>query len=183
MRRLAQLHLGRVEHRVLLVRLAGCPPDGTSSRMSMPSSDQPCDVATARSSSSVSDSVTYSTRFAAPHALEQELQRERRLARAGHAFDQVEPMRREAAAQDLVEPGDAGRGHLGAGRVRVRGHGDFRTRAASRASGTTSSTRAANCRAKRTACPVSQLSRIAIHVRGRMPGIAFTKNSLAGATQ
>ena len=47
-------------------------------------------------------------RLAAPHAFEQELERERRLAGARDALDQVEAVRREAAAEDVVEAGDAG---------------------------------------------------------------------------
>jgi hypothetical protein len=39
---------------------------------------------------------------------EQQLHRQRRLARAGAARDQVERQRRQAATEDVVQPGDAG---------------------------------------------------------------------------
>ena len=47
--------------------------------------------------------------LAEPHALQQALQGQGRLPRAGVALDQVDPVRREAAAQDVVEPGYARR--------------------------------------------------------------------------
>jgi hypothetical protein len=47
--------------------------------------------------------------LAPPGALEQELERERRLAGAGATLEEVEPVGVEAAAQDVVEPGVAGR--------------------------------------------------------------------------
>ena len=48
-------------------------------------------------------------RLARLRARQQELQRQRRLAGAGHAFDQEQASAGETAAQDVVEPGDAGR--------------------------------------------------------------------------
>jgi hypothetical protein len=47
--------------------------------------------------------------LAAPRALEQELQPERGLAGPGAPLDQVDAVLGQAAQQDLVEPGDAGR--------------------------------------------------------------------------
>src|SRR5688572_24185217 len=46
--------------------------------------------------------------FAVLEALEQELERERRLAGAGIALDEVEAVRRQPAAEDVIEAGDAG---------------------------------------------------------------------------
>jgi hypothetical protein len=46
--------------------------------------------------------------LASSDALEQELHRQGGLARAGHAFDEEQAVAREAAAQDVVEAGDAG---------------------------------------------------------------------------
>ncbi len=46
--------------------------------------------------------------FALFRAFQQELQRQRGLAGARRALDQVDPAGREAAAQDVVESGDAG---------------------------------------------------------------------------
>ena len=50
--------------------------------------------------------------FASAAALEQELHRERRLAGARLTFDQVQPSARQAAVQELIQAGDAGRGPL-----------------------------------------------------------------------
>src|SRR5687767_11019021 len=47
-------------------------------------------------------------RLAALHACQEELECERGLARARHAFDQVKAIWREPAAKDVVEAGDAG---------------------------------------------------------------------------
>ena len=49
---------------------------------------------------------------------EQELQGKRGLAGAGRAFDEIDAVRKETAAQHVVEPGDAGRG---AGRSLLHG--------------------------------------------------------------
>jgi hypothetical protein len=66
--------------------------------------------------------------LASPRALDQEAQRERRLAGSGRSLEQVDAVARQAAAEDLVEPLDAGRGArrgrvgtglLGAGRATV----------------------------------------------------------------
>src|SRR5690348_16808555 len=46
-------------------------------------------------------------------ALEQELHRHGRLADARGAFDEVETLRRQAAAEDVVKPGDTGRAFAG----------------------------------------------------------------------
>jgi len=64
-------------------------------------------------------------RFAAAHPLEQELQGERRLARAGHALDQVHATRSPSAAQDIVETFDPGAclGKVGRIRLQYSGHG------------------------------------------------------------
>ena len=48
--------------------------------------------------------------FTVLYAAAQKLQAQRRLAGAGRAFDQVKVLGREAAAQDVVETSDAGRG-------------------------------------------------------------------------
>jgi hypothetical protein len=45
-------------------------------------------------------------RLAAGAPLEQELERERRLSGAGVSFHQIDPIRRETAFQQLVEPGN-----------------------------------------------------------------------------
>ena len=66
--------------------------DGTSSRMVMPSSDQPWEAATAAQLLLGFREGDVQDRLAAAGAFEQELQRERGLARAGHAFDQVQPV-------------------------------------------------------------------------------------------
>ncbi len=58
--------------------------------------------------------------FAAAAAFQQVLQRERGLARARVALDEVDAVRGEAAAEDVVEAGDAGRDGCC---VRVRLHG------------------------------------------------------------
>ena len=58
--RLGELHLGRVEHRVLVVR-AQARLGGDELANVDAVERQPCDAATARSSASVSDSVTYRT--------------------------------------------------------------------------------------------------------------------------
>src|SRR6476469_2887372 len=47
--------------------------------------------------------------FTATGALQQELQRERRLAGAGLSLHQVQPLSVEATAQDVVKPGSASR--------------------------------------------------------------------------
>ena len=47
--------------------------------------------------------------LAAAHSLQQEREREGRLANAGGSVHQVETLRREAAAEDVAEPGDASR--------------------------------------------------------------------------
>ena len=61
-------------------------------------------------------------RLAGPGARQQELHRQRRLARAGSAFDEVEPIAPEAAGEDVVQPRDAGwRGVAARGSVR-HGH-------------------------------------------------------------
>ena len=53
------------------------------------------------------------SRFALANALEQELSRQRGFAGARHTFDQVKPVRRKSAGQDVVETGDAGFGKAG----------------------------------------------------------------------
>src|SRR5204863_2222722 len=50
--------------------------------------------------------------LAALGALDQEAQRERRLARAGRSLEQVDAPTRQAAAEDLVEALDPGRGAI-----------------------------------------------------------------------
>ena len=57
--------------------------------------------------------------LAAPRALDQEPQREGRLAGAGRSLEQVDAVAGQAAAEDLVEPLDAGRG-ASRGRVSTR---------------------------------------------------------------
>jgi hypothetical protein len=47
--------------------------------------------------------------LAAGQSFAQELERQRRLARAREAFDQVQAIADEPAVEDVVEPGDAGR--------------------------------------------------------------------------
>ena len=57
-------------------------------------------------------------RLSVPRALEQELQAEHRLAGPGPALDHRRARPRQAAAEHVVEPGDAGRGAL-VGRLRL----------------------------------------------------------------
>jgi len=78
-----------------------------SSMIEMPSRFQPCDEATASSSSLVSDSVVEALLVAAL-PFEQELHRQCRLADAGIALHEIEAVARQAAAQDVVEAGHAG---------------------------------------------------------------------------
>src|SRR4051812_17305511 len=59
--------------------------------------------------------------LALPHAREQELQRQRRLARPGASLDQVDALGVEAAAEDIVQPGAAGRSHIRYGGGRCGG--------------------------------------------------------------
>jgi hypothetical protein len=47
--------------------------------------------------------------FAASHSLEQELHRQGGFAGAGHAFDQIKSMGREASAENIVKSVDADR--------------------------------------------------------------------------
>ena len=53
-------------------------------------------------------------------ALKQELQRERRLARAGSAFDHIDSGAGQAAGEDVIKAGDAGQGAI-VGAVRAYG--------------------------------------------------------------
>ena len=76
--------------------------------MVIPSSDQPCDGATLAELLFGFRKRHVQDRLAASHAFEQELQRQRRLAGAGHAFDQIQPMRREPPPENVVEAFDAG---------------------------------------------------------------------------
>ena len=46
--------------------------------------------------------------LAGSRAFEQELQRQRRLSRAGRAFDEVEVLAHQPAKQDGIQPGNAG---------------------------------------------------------------------------
>ena len=78
----------------------------------MPSSVQPCDSRDRVELGLGLGERDVEARLAAPHAFEQELQRERRLAHAGIAVDEIEAVARQAAAEDLVEPGHAGAEHL-----------------------------------------------------------------------
>ncbi len=57
-------------------------------------------------------------RLAVAHALQQELQREGGLARSRLSLDQIEPVRRQAPVEDLVQAGGAG-GDAGVGGVVV----------------------------------------------------------------
>ena len=109
LRRLAQLHLRRVEHRVLLVR-----PQAVLRRDQLADRD-PVERPAVRVGHLAKLLLGLrerhvQDRLAAAGALQQELQRQRGLAGAGHAFDEVQPMRREAAAQNVVETLDAGGG-------------------------------------------------------------------------
>ena len=62
--------------------------------------------------------------FTATGALQQELQRKRRLSGARLALDQVQPFSVKAAAQDIVQPGNASRkGVLGDLRKMLVVHG------------------------------------------------------------
>ncbi len=81
---------------------------GTSSRIVIPSSDQPWESATLAELLFGFRERHVQDRLAAPGTFQQELQRERGLAGARHAFDQVQPMRREAPAENVVEALDAG---------------------------------------------------------------------------
>ncbi len=125
LRRLAQLDFRRMEHRVLVVRpqalfrghqLADCDA------VQRPAVGG-CHLAQlllGLRQSHVED------RLAEPDALHQELHRQRRLPRAGNAFDQVQPIRGEPSPQDVVETFDAGRGAgwgRACGRRGVGGHG------------------------------------------------------------
>jgi hypothetical protein len=61
-------------------------------------------------------------RFAEPSPFEEELERERRLAGAWFAFDQVQSVGRKTSAQKLIETGNAGESTcIGIGGIRV-GH-------------------------------------------------------------
>ena len=62
-------------------------------------------------------------RLAELHALEQVLKRERGLAGSRDTFDEVQAIRREAATQHVIEPGDARLIERVAGRARLRGVG------------------------------------------------------------
>jgi hypothetical protein len=102
-----QLDLRRVEHRVLVVGA-----QARFGRRELANVDaferpavrlrDPLQLALRLGQRHVQDAL------AASHAFEQELQCERRLARAGHAFDEVDAIGRQPAAQDFVETGDSG---------------------------------------------------------------------------
>ncbi|KAF1854886.1 hypothetical protein Lal_00009772 [Lupinus albus] len=111
-RRLAQLHFGGVEDRLLRIRVehqvAGQLED-------LEAVDRP---AVARG-----DGHQFVRRFrqrdvqpafAARRAVEQELQAQRGLARAGRTLDEVDALRCQAAAENIVEAGNAG-GNPGTG--------------------------------------------------------------------
>ena len=86
------------------------PSSLTSSNSSMPSQRPAVRAARrSRSSDAVSDSVTYRPRSPVRQPCQQELQAQRGLARAGRALDQVQVLLGQAAAQDVVQAGDAGR--------------------------------------------------------------------------
>jgi hypothetical protein len=63
--------------------------------------------------------------LAARRALGQELQRQRGLARARIALDQVQPVPGQAPAKDIVESGNAGRDECRAGGVLWAHGGSF----------------------------------------------------------
>ena len=56
----------------------------------------------------VSDSVMYRTDSPRWRAIDQELHRDRRLARAGRAFDQIQPAGGQASGQNVIETDNAG---------------------------------------------------------------------------
>jgi hypothetical protein len=65
----------------------------------------------------------YSVDSPRAHAFVEELQRQRGLAGAGFAFDQVQPVAGEAAVQHLVQAGYPGREKIGGDAV-LSFHGD-----------------------------------------------------------
>ena len=75
----------------------------------MPSSDQPCERATAVISSRVSERLTYIPVSPMPAPLEQELQSERGLPGSRIALDQVDAVGGKSPSQHVVQAGDPGR--------------------------------------------------------------------------
>jgi hypothetical protein len=106
-RGIAQLHLGRVEHGVLLARLEALL--GGDELAHIDAFQGP----TVRVGHRVYLLPRLGERhvehlLAAAHALLEELERQRGLARARHALDEVQTVGRKSAAEDIVQACDAG---------------------------------------------------------------------------
>ena len=82
--------------------------EGISSTDATPSSDQPCELATAAQLFGGLGERDVEAALAQARALQQELQRQRRLARAGVALDEVQPIARKATAEDIIKASDPG---------------------------------------------------------------------------
>jgi hypothetical protein len=101
LRRLAELHLGRVEQRLLALGIEAClRRDQLEERdivegPAVPRSDESQLPLTFRKG----DVEAF---LAAPRAFQKIVQRQRRLSRAGLALDQVDPIGVEAAAENVV---------------------------------------------------------------------------------
>ena len=107
LRRGGELHLGQMEHRRRLHPGSSASSDGMISRSVTPSRDQPCDCGDGAELFDGLRQRDVEDRLAAARAGPQELQRERRLARAGNAFEQVRAIPAKAAGQDVIQSGDA----------------------------------------------------------------------------
>ena len=91
--------------------LSGSSSDSgaTNSKMLMPASDQPCDLRHGGEFGLRLGEGDVDPFLPEPLALQEPPQGQRRLPGAGVPLDQVDPVRREAAAQNVIKPRDARR--------------------------------------------------------------------------
>ena len=101
-----QLDLGRMEHRVLVFGVE--PVLRRGEFMDMDAVKRPAVRCSDLAQLRLGLRQGYvKHRLPARHPAQQELQCQRRLARPGHAFDQIQAMRREATREDGIQAGNA----------------------------------------------------------------------------
>ena len=107
---LAELEIGGIEQALMLVGVEHALRRQQFEDLDCRSSIvQPCERAPSRNSCLGLGEADVDADFARFGARQQKLQGDRRLARAGTALEQMQAVTREAAAEDIVEAGDADR--------------------------------------------------------------------------